>query len=398
MEGQTRTATLVTYNHPKNDPKREVGQVQLYRIGKTTVEELLKRRPELRQRLAALAAKRKQSDIRQTRPAALRPAARHEMSSLGRLIHSPQGERLGLVEGQKLMLIDLDRCTRCDECVRACVNTHDDGHSRLFLVGPRQGNYLVPATCRSCLDPVCMIGCPVNSIQRGDNKEIFIRDWCIGCERCAEQCPYGAIQMHDTGLVPSSTRGWRYTPAPAGEAWAQRSFNDRTWLIDATPFLDDPFLERLLSQQPDYSDRCSIAFRYSLQIARGNYPRGARFQMELTAPDEKARVWLNGIELQTDEKQRQGKRKYEFGPAENFVRVGDNKLAVLVPRPADAKQQTLFSLRLDLQREAESATVEIKLVTSRAVVCDLCSNLRTGPACVTACPHDAAIRVRSAEY
>ena len=36
------------------------------------------------------------------------------------------------------MLIDLDRCTRCDECVRACANTHDDGHSRLFLVGPRQ--------------------------------------------------------------------------------------------------------------------------------------------------------------------------------------------------------------------------------------------------------------------
>ena len=51
------------------------------------------------------------------------------------------------------MTIDLDRCTRCDECVRACVATHDDGRSRLFLEGPRYGPYLVPTTCRSWARP-----------------------------------------------------------------------------------------------------------------------------------------------------------------------------------------------------------------------------------------------------
>src|SRR5581483_319590 len=123
---------------------------------------------------------------------------------------SERFEELGLVQGQKLMLIDLDRCTRCDECVRACVNTHADGRSRLFLDGPRFGQYLVPTTCRSCLDPVCMIGCPVGSIHRGDNKQIVIEDWCIGCEMCARQCPYGAIQMHDTGVIREESYGWRY--------------------------------------------------------------------------------------------------------------------------------------------------------------------------------------------
>ena len=41
-----------------------------------------------------------------------------------------------------------------------------------------------------------MIGCPVGSINRGDNGEIQIRDWCIGCSLCADQCPYGSIQMN----------------------------------------------------------------------------------------------------------------------------------------------------------------------------------------------------------
>ena len=114
-----------------------------------------------------------------------------------RLRNLPEFEELGLVQGQKLMLIDLDRCTRCDECVKACATVHTDGQTRLYLDGPRFGDYLVPITCRKCIDPVCMIGCPVGSIHRGDNGEIRIEDWCIGCSMCERQCPYGSIHMRD---------------------------------------------------------------------------------------------------------------------------------------------------------------------------------------------------------
>jgi Fe-S-cluster-containing dehydrogenase component len=99
-----------------------------------------------------------------------------------------------LLHGQRLMLIDMERCTLCGECVRACVDAHPrDGRSRLFLLGHRFDHYLVPITCRSCRDPVCMIGCPVRSIQRGPNHEIQIKDWCIGCAMCAKNCPYDVL-------------------------------------------------------------------------------------------------------------------------------------------------------------------------------------------------------------
>jgi Fe-S-cluster-containing hydrogenase component 2 len=36
-----------------------------------------------------------------------------------------------------------------------------------------------------------------------------------------------------------------------------------------------------------------------------------------------------------------------------------------------------------------------KLDEERAVVCDLCHTLPGGPACVTACPHEAALRIHA---
>src|ERR1700686_3181314 len=102
---------------------------------------------------------------------------------------------LGLFEAQNPLLIDLDNCTRCDACVRACAQAHD-GVSRLLRDGLRYDHFLVATACRSCRDPLCMTQCPVGSIRRKENLEIIIEDWCIGCGKCAELCPYGNINMH----------------------------------------------------------------------------------------------------------------------------------------------------------------------------------------------------------
>src|SRR5579863_4565727 len=63
----------------------------------------------------------------------------------------------GLMEAQSLLILDLDRCTRCDQCVRACADAHD-GVSRLIRDGLRFDRYLVATSCRQCRDPLCMVG------------------------------------------------------------------------------------------------------------------------------------------------------------------------------------------------------------------------------------------------
>jgi len=106
----------------------------------------------------------------------------------------------GLFEAQNLLLIDLDNCTRCDACVRACATAHE-GVSRLLRDGLRYEHFLVATACRSCRDPLCMTQCPVGSIRRKENLEIIIEDWCIGCGKCAELCPYGNINMHPLEVI-----------------------------------------------------------------------------------------------------------------------------------------------------------------------------------------------------
>jgi CRP-like cAMP-binding protein/Fe-S-cluster-containing dehydrogenase component len=101
----------------------------------------------------------------------------------------------GLMEAQSLLLLDLEKCTRCDECVRACADAHD-GVTRLVREGLRFDRYLVATSCRQCRDPLCMVGCPVGSIRRRNSLEIIIEDWCIGCGLCASNCPYGNLNMH----------------------------------------------------------------------------------------------------------------------------------------------------------------------------------------------------------
>jgi Fe-S-cluster-containing dehydrogenase component/CRP-like cAMP-binding protein len=100
------------------------------------------------------------------------------------------------VNGTASMVIDLARCTRCDDCVRACSQTHG-GNPRFLRHGPVHDRFMIANACMHCVDPVCMIGCPTGAIHRlSVGGQVVINDTtCIGCGTCAASCPYEAIRM-----------------------------------------------------------------------------------------------------------------------------------------------------------------------------------------------------------
>lgn len=101
----------------------------------------------------------------------------------------------GLGEATNALVIDESLCVGCDNCERACAETHN-GLSRLNrAAGPSFANLHVPISCRHCELPHCMKDCPPDAIRRSANGEVFITDSCIGCGNCETNCPYDAIKL-----------------------------------------------------------------------------------------------------------------------------------------------------------------------------------------------------------
>jgi len=170
LHGDVRTATCTALDH-----------VELVRMGADDFNRMIEQFPDIRQKLKTVEQERTQMN--------------QERLSLARSVPLDNFLQQGLMEAQSLLLLDLDNCTRCDACVRACADAHD-GVTRLVREGLRFDHYLVATSCRQCLDPLCMVGCPVGSIRRRNSLEVIIEDWCIGCGLCAENCPYGNINLH----------------------------------------------------------------------------------------------------------------------------------------------------------------------------------------------------------
>ncbi len=189
LGGGVRTATCTALDH-----------VDVVRIKGEDFALMLQRFPDIRANLEQVAAERAAMNLQRARSA--------EVTPLNDFLTQ------GLMEAQSLLLLDLEKCVRCDECVRACADAHD-GVTRLVREGLRFDKYLVATSCRQCRDPLCMVGCPVGSIRRRNSLEIIIEDWCIGCGLCANNCPYGNLNMHEFEVqvadpaqpVPSEVEG-----------------------------------------------------------------------------------------------------------------------------------------------------------------------------------------------
>lgn len=114
----------------------------------------------------------------------------------------------GLGEATNAMIIDEDLCVGCDNCEKACAETHG-GISRLDRKsGAAHASVQVPISCRHCEHPHCMKDCPVDAIHRAVSGEVFIDDSCIGCGNCETNCPYDAIHMAPDQEKKTSLVSW----------------------------------------------------------------------------------------------------------------------------------------------------------------------------------------------
>jgi tetrathionate reductase subunit B len=101
-----------------------------------------------------------------------------------------------------VMLVDTERCVKCDACVTACRAEWNTplGYSRNWVstVEGSDANGMpmlsfLSGRCQHCDQPPCVDACPTGaSYKRDDGMVLTDRDLCTGCEFCLYACPYDA--------------------------------------------------------------------------------------------------------------------------------------------------------------------------------------------------------------
>jgi cGMP-dependent protein kinase 2 len=179
LDGGRRTATV-----------RAAIKSEVIRLDGDAFLRLLGRKPQLKARAEAdMAARRAVNQFVESKKAGFAGAVDLYSSVAGFLVDN------GIGEATDVLLIDEGLCVGCDNCERACADSHD-GLSRLDReAGKSYAHLHVPTSCRHCEHPHCMADCPPDAIHRGQDGEVFIDDSCIGCGNCQRNCPYGVIRM-----------------------------------------------------------------------------------------------------------------------------------------------------------------------------------------------------------
>jgi protein NrfC len=98
------------------------------------------------------------------------------------------------------LLVDMKKCQGCLSCMLACSLVHDGieslSLSRIQVLQNSFGkwpNDLTLIQCRQCVEPACVVACPVGALKPdpafGGVTTVDIEK-CIGCKSCVEACPY----------------------------------------------------------------------------------------------------------------------------------------------------------------------------------------------------------------
>jgi Fe-S-cluster-containing dehydrogenase component/DMSO reductase anchor subunit len=101
---------------------------------------------------------------------------------------------------------DMTRCIGCKCCVVAC--NEQNGNPAAInwrRVGEVEGGYYpytqrhyLSTGCNHCLQPSCLIGCPVEAYTKDPRTGVVLHsaETCIGCQYCTWNCSYGVPQYN----------------------------------------------------------------------------------------------------------------------------------------------------------------------------------------------------------
>lgn len=121
-------------------------------------------------------------------------------------------------------VIDLKRCIGCDTCVVGCKveNQIPAGVFRLKVFDaekaptprrpegghPQPSQHWLSTMCHHCTEAPCVSACPTTALWRRESNGLVVldKDKCVGCQRCAEECPYDALSFDvETGTADKCT-------------------------------------------------------------------------------------------------------------------------------------------------------------------------------------------------
>ena len=207
---------------PRSATVKAAIRSQVVRLPAEPFRRLLQRKPDLDQKMRSDMASRRQVNA----------FVEDQKDNFGGVVdmYSSVAKFLidqGIGEATDVLLIDESLCVGCDNCEKACADSHD-GLSRLNReAGKTYAKIHVPTSCRHCEHPYCMTDCPPNAIQRGPDGEVFISDACIGCGNCQRNCPYDVIQMDKPPPEKPSLLSWMLFgkgpgPGEPDKAWREK--------------------------------------------------------------------------------------------------------------------------------------------------------------------------------
>ncbi len=211
IDGSKRTASV-----------KAAVKSQVVRFPGAAFMALLERKPALREKaMADMAGRREVNAFVESRKDSFGDAADYYSQTAQFLVDN------GIGEATDVLLIDETLCIGCDNCEKACADSHD-GLSRLDREAGRTYAHLhVPTSCRHCEHPHCMADCPPNAIKRGPDGEVFIDETCIGCGNCQRNCPYGVIRMDAKPPKKPGLLSWMFLglgpgPGEASYSWRKK--------------------------------------------------------------------------------------------------------------------------------------------------------------------------------